>query len=180
MKLHHRLCAIMSLLPLLTAPSARAEEQGPVPGWMRGTWVAVEVRQAELPQRSFDPVAEYSGKPLTITAGEIRFRDLGCEVSDVKARTGRFDRAFVEGSGGLQPGKYGLPPERGSVAYYAVSCRHRLIIYEKGDDPTDPSAHTDKSDPTHWSIIVRSHAEIDIPYGGATYIRFRRQAEPTS
>lgn len=180
MKLQYHLLTTAPLLLTLSLSGVRAEEGGTMPAWMRGTWIAVDVHQVEDPDRDYDPVKRYSGKPLVITADEIRFRDSGCEVANIIVKKGSSAAAFHDASSGYQPREYGLPPDHGNVVYYDVDCRHRLIIYEKGESRADPSAHIEKSIPVRWSIIIRSHEEIDIPYYGATYIRFRRMAGPTA
>ncbi|OUI87937.1 hypothetical protein HK11_08045 [Acetobacter sp. DmW_043] len=170
-----------SLLAVQSATAAPATTKT-LPEWMLGEWVVTHVYQAKSIDRTdFNPKQYYPGKHLIVAPGQMRLGDFGCEVESVIHSTGRFKKVFTDGVSGPPFTDYdGLPKFPEKVTYEKVQCSHRLVIFKDDDSQSVSREHIEKSIPVKWNIIVHSHAEIDLPYYGATYLQLRKVTPATS
>ena len=174
-----RMWALAILLPLCAAgaPSAvPVPATASLPSWLLGTWTAVAVRENKYVRYDPDDSPErwYSDHIMAVTPDRLTFVRDACEVSSVQAKQGPISAPIkgIAGGGGLDA--FGLPPERKPVSYLTVKCARSLLDMGDGRGIVQ-----DRGIKLTWYVIVRSPTEIDMPFLGGSYIKFRR-ISPTS
>ena len=71
--------------------------------------------------------------------------------------------------------KLGLHMTDAPLDYLTVRCAHRLLSLR-----SDGLGYVhDFGEPVNWYVIIHSHDEVDMPFLGGSYVRFRK-ASPTS
>ena len=165
--------ALTALLPLLC--DAGAAPAGRLPEWLLGDWTAVEVHQydTETDIEGNDPKCLYTGRTMTVTPDRLTFVRDACEVGSVRARHGPLS-VPTRDIAGVGPDALGLPRESKPVSYIAIQCARSLVGSDDGHDVVH-----DRGIKLTWYVVVRSPTEIDMPFLGLSYVKFRR-ASPTS
>ena len=174
--LRTRLSAVALLPCLLCAAGAPpAALAGRLPEWLLGDWTAVEVRQNDAVYyiEGSSPQHWYGGRVMTVTPDRLTFVRDACEVGSVRARQGPISAPMRDiAGGGLDA--FGLPPEPKPVNYIAIQCARSLLDMGDGRGTVQ-----DRGIKFTWYVVVRSPVEIDMPFLGGAYIKFRRVG-PTS
>ena len=167
----------LGLSGLFLAAADKPATQG-IPVWLMGIWIPVEIHQDEdalYPSRQDEPRYWISGQRLVINKNSLTFADDRCENPTVDSRHGRPSVPIREtGSGTLK--RLGLPLDDKPVDYLEFNCARDVFKLQSETSFVHPQDRTIK---ITWPVIIHSHDEIDMPFFGRSYVRFKR-ASPTT
>ena len=166
----------LALAALLLLCGAKAPPTSRLPDWLVGAWQLTDVRESSgiVYPDGGGPVNWYHpGDTMTVTPDRLTFVMDACEVGTVKEKQGPISEPVLH-IAGAYPSDLGLPPERKPLNYFAIKCARSLIASASGDGPMD-----DRGIKLTWYVFRRSPTEIDMPFLGGSYLKFRKTG-PTS
>ncbi len=169
---------VLSGLAVLAVGGASPLTPGPIPGWLLGDWTPVDIRQSAdmlYPSPSNEPKHWLANQHLVVTEGSLTLADDRCEIPAVVSRHERPTVPLHENGGGTLE-SFDYPIADKPIEHLTFKCSHEL---HKSESQTNFVSQDDRGIPISWHVIVRSHNEIDLPFFGGSYVKFKRTS-PTS
>lgn len=154
---------------LLLCGGAAPATQPSLPAWLLGTWAPYEIRQNKNVRYgpTDGPLLWYKDSNLTIRPDQLTFATFACDVGSVQPKTGPLSTPTRAVAGG-RPDAFDLPQERRPVEYLQIHCARSLT--DMGDGKGIVAEITPA---LTWYIVIRSRAEIELPFLGGAYIKLR-------
>ena len=174
--LANRLRVLVGGLVVLPLMAASPSKFTGVPTWLLGDWIAVEIHQdadGTYSSKEDEPRNWLAGQQLRITADSLTLANDRCQSPAATFHHGSWSKPLHEfGGGNLE--SLGLANRDKVIEYISFECSHD---YQKFDNEAE-FIH-DRTIKITWYAIIHSHTEIDMPFFGGSYVKFKK-ASPTT